>query len=171
MKFVEPHAGREVIYRPDHYNGQLQVHDTGLASLVGTVSIDPEGKLALEESRHPITRMGLKRMLEMLIDQWLKEAKVADTTVNFYPNAKIGDLACKVIEVSHGGKHPDVVYQMTRLYIDASTNLPVRVQNYDFPSRKGDSPVLVEDYFYMGMRTNVGYTDTEFDTRNPKYNY
>jgi hypothetical protein len=171
LKFLEPHAGREVIYRPDQNDGKLQVHDVGLASLVGTVSLDPEGKLALEENRHPISRLGLKKMVELLLEQWLKETRVADTAVNFYPNARIGSLSCKVIEVSHSKEHPEVVHQMTRLYIDAATKLPVRIQNYSFASRRGGKPELVEDYYYMSLRTNVGLKDIDFDTRNPNYGF
>lgn len=171
LKFLEPHAGREVLYRPDQNNGNLLVHDVGLASLVGTVSLDPHGKLALEESRHPVTAIGLKRMLEIILEQWLKETKLTDVAVNFYPNAKIGALPCKVIEISHSRPQPEVVYQMTRLYLDASTNLPVRVQNYAFPTRRGGKPELVEDYYYMNLRTNVGLTDLDFDAKNPNYKF
>lgn len=171
LKFIEPHAGREVLYRPDRNDGKLLVHDVGLASLVGTVSLDPTGKLAMEENRHPVTSIGVKRMLELIIEQWLKETKLSDVSVNFYPNAKIGALACKVIEISHAEPQTDVPYQMTRLYIDASTKLPVRVQNYSFPARRGDRPLLVEDYFYMNLRTNTGLKDVDFDTKNPAYKF
>lgn len=171
LKFLEPHAGREVIYRPDRNGGNLLVHDVGLAALVGTVSLDPNGKLALEESRHPVSAIGLKRMLELIFEQWLKETRLSDVTVNFYPNAKIGALACQVIELSHSKPQPEVTYQMTRLYLDATTKLPVRVQNYSFPTRRGGKPELVEDYFYMNLRTNVGLTDIDFDTKNPNYKF
>ena len=171
LKFIEPHAGREVIYRPDRNDGKLLVHDVGLASLVGTVALDPTGKLAMEENRHPVSSIGLKRMLEMILEQWLKETALADVTVNFYPNAKIGTLACKVVEVSHAEQHSSLPYQMMRLYIDAGTNLPVRVQNYSFSTRRGGKPRLVEDYFYMNLRVNTGLKDIDFDTKNPMYRF
>lgn len=171
LKFLEPHTGREVIYRPDQNDGKLLVHDVGLASLVGSVSLDPTGKLAMEESRHPLTQIGMKRMLELIIEQWLKETRLSEVSVNFYPNAKIGTLPCKVIEISHSKEHPDVVYQMTRLYIDASTRLPVRVQNYAFPTRRGGQPELVEDYFYSNLRINTGLADIDFDRTNPQYRF
>ena len=171
LKFVEPHAGREVIYRPDRNGGNLQVHDVGLAALVGTVSLDPKGKIALEESRHPVSAIGLKRMLELLLEQWLKETRLSDVTVNFYPNAKIGTLSCQVVEVSRAQDHADVVHQMTRVYIDATTKLPVRVQNYAFPTRRGGKPELIEDYYYMNLRGNTGLKDVDFDTENPLYRF
>lgn len=171
LKFLEPDAGREVIYWPDRNDGQLLVHEVGLAALVGTVKVDPHGKLALDSSRHPVTALGLKRMLELLMEQWLKETQLSDVQVNFYPSAKIGTLPCKVIELSHASRHPETTFQMTRLYLDAATKLPVRIQNYDFPSRAGAKPELVEDYFYQNLRVNTGLKDIDFDTKNPLYKF
>lgn len=171
IKFLEPHAGREVIYRPDRNNGMLLVHDTGLAALIGTLSLDPAGTLAMQENRHPISHIGLKRLMEMCLEQWLKETKIDDTTVNYYPNAKIAGHPCKVIEVSHARRHPDVVNHMTRLYLDAATKLPIRIQNYDYPIAPGEKPDLVEDYYYMDLRTNVGLKDEDFSQENGGYGF
>jgi hypothetical protein len=60
---------------------------------------------------------------------------------------------------------------MTRLYLDAATKLPVRVQNYEFPARRGGKPELVEDYFYQNLRVNTGLKDIDFDTKNPLYRF
>ena len=171
LKFIEPNAGREVLYRPDRYDGKMLVRDVGLASLVGTVQLDPKNKLALEQSRHSITAIGLRKMLTLLQEQWQAQTKFKDVTVNFYPNAKIGNLACKVIEVSHAQPQTGVLHQQTRLYLDPSSSLPVRIQKYAFPARRGGKPELVEDYFYQKLRTNPGLTDIDFDTRNPMYKF
>jgi len=60
---------------------------------------------------------------------------------------------------------------MTRLYIDKSTNLPVRVQQYGWPTKRKGTPELVEDYYYTNIRTNTGLTDADFNPKNPAYNY
>ncbi len=171
LKFLAPHAGREVIYWPDKNKGKMLVHDVGLASLVGTVSLDPAGSLAMEESRYPISQIGLKRMLQLLMDQWLQETKLRDVSVNFYPNAKIGKTSCRVIEVVHDKQHDLVRFHTTRLYLERKSGLPIRIQNFDFPKKPDGKPVLVEDYYYSDLRTNVGLRDIDFDTRNPKYNF
>ena len=35
----------------------------------------------------------------------------------------------------------------------------------------GQKPVLVEDYLYQNLKTNVGLPDIDFDPANPKYGY
>ncbi|MEZ6056977.1 MAG: DUF1571 domain-containing protein [Planctomycetaceae bacterium] len=171
LKFIEPNAGREVIYQPTVSGGNLQVHETGLAALIGTLSLEPTGATAMADNRHPVTEIGIKQMLELVVDQWLKETKLAEPKVNFYPNAKIGNLSCRVVEVTHASKETGASFHITRLYIDSETKLPVRIQNYDFPARAKQKPEVVEDYFYTELRTNVGLTDLDFDVRNPAYKF
>jgi hypothetical protein len=171
LKFIDPNPGREVLYVKGQNNGNMLVHETGIASLVGALEVDPEGKLALEHNRYPITRIGLKNMLTMLTERWLKETKLEGVDVKFYPAAKIGDLSCKVLVISYAEKKDNVRYAVSKLYLDPQTDLPIRLQNYDFPAKAGDQPVLVEDYFYTNMKTNVGFTNIDFDKTNPSYGF
>lgn len=170
LRFVEPHAGREVIFQPEANGGMMQVHETGIASLVGTLEIDPQGELAMKENRYPINKIGIRNLLALMIERWLQETEMDGAQVKYYPNATVGDLSCKVVEVTYAQRNDDLRYQTCRLYINADDNLPVRVQNYEFNPRGGE-PVLVEDYYYSNLRTNVGLTDLDFDTANPNYGY
>lgn len=171
LKFIEPNPGREVIYQPNVNGGNLQVHETGLAALIGTISLDPTGSTAMADNRHPVTEIGIRQMLELTIEQWLKETKLAEPKVNFYPNAKIGTLSCKVVEVTHAAEDSGATFHITRLYLDATTNLPVRIQNYAYPTRAKQKPEIIEDYYYTDLKTNIGLTDLDFDTKNPAYGY
>ena len=171
-KFLDSHAGRQVIYNEGKNSNQLQVKDVGLASLVGTLHIDPKGKAAMEESRYPITMIGLNIMAETVIEQWLGETKIDGVTVNVYPDAKLGDQPATVIETSYGQQSTQTKYALTRIYIEKKSGLMVKVQNYDFPTKKNkDKPILVEDYYYAKIMTNVGLKDLDFDTRNPNYGF
>lgn len=173
IKYLEPHAGREAIYFTGRNNGNVVVHDTGLAALVGTLNLDPAGSTAMDENRYPITKAGMVVMTESLMEQWIALAKAEATgvTVNHYPNAKIGNLACQTIEVVLAQPVGSSSYQTSRLYVDAASGLPIRVQQYAFPTRRGQKPVLVEDYLYQNLKTNIGLGDIDFDPANPKYGY
>ena len=170
MKFVEPKAGRELIYVDGGYGGNLQVHETGLAALVGTLSLDPKGNLAMSESRYPVSMIGVKTMAETIVDQWVAETVRTTPTVQYFPNATLGDTSCKAIESTHAAPGQGIKFQRTRLYLGKDSGLPLRVQQYDF-KRGGGEPVLVEDYAYLNVATNVGLTNIDFDIANPAYNF
>ncbi|MCY2965557.1 MAG: DUF1571 domain-containing protein, partial [Planctomycetota bacterium] len=75
FKFIEPHAGREVLYVEGQNKGKLMVHEgSGLASWVGTVSLAPTADKVMEENRYPITMAGLEKGLAQLLARWAKEA-------------------------------------------------------------------------------------------------
>ncbi|QDT66413.1 DUF1571 domain-containing protein [Calycomorphotria hydatis] len=164
-------AGREVMFVDGQYENKLQAHDTGIKSLIGTVSIDPQGTLALRESRYPITRIGMENLITAIIAQWNREMAVGGTEVKYYQEAKLLDRPVLVIETSHAEKKPEFRTQKTRVWIDKETYLPVRVQQYDWSNTPGQVGPLVEDYAYTKIQPNVGLTDQDFDTRNPAYSF
>lgn len=171
LKFQQPHAGREVIYVQGQNDNRMLVHETGFASLVGTLALDVDGSYALEENRYPLSMIGLRHMVTKLMEQWLRETEMDGITVNYYPNAHIGQLPCKAIETSHRRQRPGVKFQMFRLYVASETSYPVRLQSYDFPQGRETEPPLVEDYLYTDLAVNVGLADIDFSTKNPKYRF
>ena len=60
---------------------------------------------------------------------------------------------------------------MTRLYVAKKSGLPVRVEQFAYPTKTGSKPLMLEQYTYLGVKTNVGLKAIDFDTRNPKYDY
>ncbi len=171
LKFIEPSAGREVIFVSGKNDGKLLVHETGIASLVGTLSLDPAGKLAMDGNRYPVTMIGLRTMTETVIEKWLQVKNEKDLKVSVYPNATVGDLSCKVVETTLAKPVEGLAYQTVRLYMEKATGYPVRVQSLAFPVKAGDKPETVEDYFYSKLKTNVDLTDKDFDAENPAYGF
>jgi hypothetical protein len=113
--------------------------------------------------------IGMRKMLDRVIAQWEHEARYAETEVQYYPNARLGDLELKAIESKHPQPRKQFKFHMTRLYLHKQSQLPVRVEQYDFPKKNGDSPPLAEEYTYLKLRTNIGLTDHDFDIKNPNY--
>jgi hypothetical protein len=173
VKYLDPHEGREAIYVHGKNDGKVVVHDTGLASLAGTLKLDPLGSTAMGESRYPVYKVGMKLLVETIMGGWIQQAKqnAGGITVNHYPNSKIGDQSCHAIETVLTLPIGTESFQTTRLYFDSKTNLPVRLQQYAFPERRGQKPTLVEDYLYQSVKTNIGLTDADFDPNNPRYGY
>lgn len=171
-KFGEPHAGREVLYVAGRNNGMMLAHEgSGLRSLVGTVSLPLNSPEVTAENRHPLTEAGLRNLLVLLIRQWEGESQYGEISVQYYPDARLGNIACRVVEAMHPQPRRQFPYHLTRLYLDSQTGLPVRVENYGWPTQAGGRPVLVEEYTYVNVRTNVGLTDAHFDRSCPDYKF
>ena len=73
LYFNSPHRGREVIYVDGKNGGNLLAHETGLAALVGTVRLKPTSSTAMRDNRYPVTEIGMKRLVELLVGQWENE--------------------------------------------------------------------------------------------------
>jgi hypothetical protein len=171
LRYLAPYEGREVIYVEGQNKGQLLAHDVGVKALVGTVSLLPTSRRAMDESRYPITKIGMQALLDLTIEQWESELAHDEIDVKYFPNAKIGEVECKVIQTSHSEPRKHFRFHMTRLYIDRSTNLPVRIEQFGWPAKDGDNPPIIEEYTYLNLKANVGLKDIDFDTRNPSYGY
>ena len=134
LNFAGDVAGREILFVQGKNGNQIQAHEgSGLKSLVGTVSLATDGVEAMQENRYPITMIGMRKMLETVLAQWQEETKYGEIDVKFYPEAKLGGRPCQVIESSHPQPRRQFKFHMTRLFIDAQTKLPVRVEQYGFP--------------------------------------
>jgi len=169
--FRGPEAGREVIYVQGANNGNMLVHDTGINALAGTIALPPTSPQVMKESRYPITRAGCLSMLDAVIKQFEVEARYEGSVVKFYPNAKLGEVPCQVVEVTHPRQAREFRFYRTRLYVDKQTRIPVRVEQYAWPRSPQQQPPIVEEYTYANIRTNVGLTVQDFDPRNPNYRF
>lgn len=171
MYFEDTHAGREVIFVEGKNNNNLLVHETGFASLIGTLELAPTGSQAMSENRYPITKVGIQNMMEAVIEQWEAETTYGETEVKYFEDAKIGSMKCRVIESSHPQPRKQFKFHITRVWIDVKSGLPVRVQQFGFPPKNGEKPPVIEDYTFSDIKAEVRLTDRDFDTKNPSYNY
>jgi outer membrane lipoprotein-sorting protein len=52
---------------------------------------------------------------------------------------------------------------MARIYFDDELKIPIRYEAYDFPTQEGGKPVLLEEYTYLDVKVNNGFTDKDFE--------
>ena len=63
------------------------------------------------------------------------------------------------------------MFHLARIYVDQQYNLPIRYEAYDWPKEPGAEPQLIEEYTYLDLKLNNGFTDADFDIRNPNYQF
>lgn len=169
LGYVKPYTGREVLYVAGQNGGNLLGHGTGIELVAGTLVMAPNSARALEESRYPITNIGMRNMVNTLATQWGNEIQYDDIKVKYYPNAKVDKVSCRVYETTHAKRRAGVKFYRSRLYIGRETGLPVRAESFDFPASTGAKAPLVEQYTYMNPKTNVGLGNIDFSKNNPRY--
>jgi outer membrane lipoprotein-sorting protein len=185
LRFLAPQElrDREVIYVEGQNDGNLLAHESpnrkgviGLLSrtpLVGTTSLAPDSTLAMVGNRYPITEIGILNLTLKLIEVGEQDMQHDPSTADakYYPNAKVEDRECEAFVFVHPERGNGFTFHRAEIFIDKKLNLPIRYVSYDWPESPGETPPLIESYTYTRLKLNVGLTDEDFDTKNPKYKF
>jgi hypothetical protein len=161
----------EGIYVQGKYNNKIVGHTTNFpGSLLGTVSVDPRGPLAMDRQHYPITEIGLlnlcRRIIEIVqADMGHGECEVAFADVEFD-----GRLATRV-EVVHPVRREHFRFHLGRVYVDRQQDIPLHYEAYDWPQQPRGEPELIESYTYRNIVLNPGLSDRDFDPKNPEYHF
>ncbi len=174
LKFLKPaaFADREVIYIAGANNGNLLAREgSGLKRKLGVLPLKPNGPLAMDENRYPITNIGIQFLAKRLIEVATQDRKYGEAEVHFFNKAKVGDRVCTLVEVVHPAARRNFLYHKARIFIDDELQVPIRYEAYLWPEKPGAEPPLDESYTYVNLKLNVGLTDADFDIKNAKYGF
>jgi hypothetical protein len=174
LYFLGPDAvkGQEVIYVNGHNDGNMLAHaGSGVRAMVGTVSLKPQSMLAMQGNRYPVTEIGVENLAKRLVEVAEHDKQFGECEVNFYPNAKVNGRVCTCVQVVHPVPRRNFRFHLARVFIDDELTIPIRYEAYDWPQEAGGQPVLLEEYTYMNVKINNGFTDADFDPRNAAYKF
>jgi hypothetical protein len=76
-----------------------------------------------------------------------------------------------MIQVVHPVPRRNFLFNVARIYLDDELQIPIRYEAYDWPEQQGADPVLLEEYTYLNLKLNQGFTDADFDVHNPNYGF
>ena len=174
MYFLDPPKlkGREVIYVSGRNKGKLWAHPNGIKrKVIGTISLDPTGRIAMEGNRYPLTDIGFLNLTRRLIEVGNHDTKFGECESRTFPGAKINGRTCTCIQAVHPFPRSTFRYHIARIYVDDELNIPIRYESYWWPQKKGGKPQLLEEYTYLNIKLNNGFTDVDFDPKNPDYSF
>lgn len=172
LKFREPKSvrGREVIWTEGVNSNKLISHEGGYLNLM-RVELEPTGMLAMMDNKYPITEIGMTRLVEKLIEKGERDRLVGPCEVQIIEDQRVGDRACRLIQVKHPEPDPRFDFHIAQIFIDNERMIPLRYAAFMWPKDPGAEPLLEEEYTYLDVKLNVGLTDTDFDPSNPAYDY
>jgi len=174
LYFLAPEdvKGQEVIYVAGRNDGNMLAHaGSGVRAMVGTVSLKPDGALAMTGNRYSVTEIGVENLAKRLVEVAQHDKQFGECEVNFFPNAKVNGRICTCVQVAHPVPRRNFRFHLARVFIDDELLIPVRYEAYDWPHEQGGQPVLMEEYTYMNVKTNNGFTDADFDPANAAYKF
>jgi len=100
VKYVEPHAGREGIYVHGENRNRVRAHKGSIPDVA--VSLNPLGRVAMEDNHHPITSFGLERMLELSTRNLRKAIERGDSALRVSNGGMIRGEPTWRIEIESG---------------------------------------------------------------------
>jgi hypothetical protein len=173
LNFLAPGdmKGQEVIYVAGQNKGNMWAHGVGFRKVFGTVSLPPTGPLAMTNQRYPLTELGIMNLTRRLAEVGERDKNFGECEVKFYEGAKINKRVCTCIEVIHPVARRNFLFHLARVFVDKELNVPIRYEAYDWPKEPGLAPPLMEEYTYLNLKLNNGFTDADFDIRNPAYRF
>jgi outer membrane lipoprotein-sorting protein len=174
MYFIGPAGvkGQECLYVSGVNNGNMWAHGVGIKqTMFGTVSLKPDGPVAMSGQRYPITELGVLNLTKRLVEVAEQDVKYDECEVKTIKGAKINDRPCTCIQVMHPVPRRNFLFHIARIFVDDELNVPVRYEAYDWPKEAGGQPELMEEYTYLNMKVNNGFTDADFDIKNPNYHF
>jgi len=174
MVFLGPEEmkGREVIYVVGQNDGKLLAHEgKGWRARLGMVALKPESPIAMEGQRYPITMLGMRTLTQRLMEVGREDLRYDEVSVKFHDGAKINGRSCSWLEAMHPVPRKHFRYHLARIFIDDELQMPVRFEAFLWPYKTGGKPVLVEQYTYLNIKINNGFTDKDFDPQNEKYRF
>jgi hypothetical protein len=174
LRFDSPASlkGQEVLYIDGANEGKMWAHGIGIQrTLFKTISLRPDGPIAMRGERYPVTEIGLLNLTHRLIEVAEQDIKYGECEVKFFKGAKINDRVCTCTQAIHPVPRRNFLFHIARIFVDDELNLPIRYESYDWPKKEGAAPDLLEEYTYLNLKLNNGFTDANFDVHNPSYRF
>lgn len=170
VRFPRPEGRpwQEVIFVEGQNNGMMWAHSDRY-KLMGTASLYPDGRRALQESRYPLTQAGILNLIDRLVEVAESDARFGECEVKIDNGAKIESRPCLCVAVTHPTPRKQFRFHHARVYIDSTLHVPVRYESYHWPRKQGEAPILLEEYTYLDYKFDAPLDEQDFDIKNPAY--
>ena len=182
MKWIEGgDTGREVLFVDGESENKMLVKLGGIKGrLMPHLKLDPSGSLAMAESRHPVTELGLLQLCDLLLryrkrDLTLPAGQVKWQVTN---SEQMFDRDCYCFTYEYSSAEVEAVYRKSVIYLDRELALPICVKNFGWADEGAevsadpelfDEETLIEYYGYTELQLGSQLADRDFDKANSEY--
>jgi hypothetical protein len=167
----ESKKGQEVIWSEDLFDGKLCAHLAGIMGLK-RMYVKPTSIFAMVGQRHPISEIGMAKLVETLIQRGKRDREDPNITIARVPDFQHGDVTVDLYQITcskpRGG---DDDFSYSEVAFDRERMLLLIFRTFGWPENEGEEAPLLESYAYHDVKLNVGLTDEDFNPDNPDYNF
>lgn len=174
LDFQAPAAmkGREVIWAQDLYDGKMVVHEVGMLLGLKRIWLDPNGMIAMQGQRYPISQIGMVRLVEKLIERGERDRDNPDIEVILTEDYEFNGRSTELIQIRRGKPtEEEEDFSLAEIVIDKERQLVLLYRSFGWPENNEDSPPMIESYSYQDVEMNVGLTVEDFSPDNPAYSF
>lgn len=157
---------REILFVKGRDENKVLVHQPGALSRFFTLVLAPDSPRVLRESRHPVTDVGLGRLVELLVENAGRALRQGELTLlDRGVTEEFGRRQRRIEAVLP--REPAKGYYCYRVLVsvDLEWGLPVAATIFGWDDR------IVADYLYRDLRLNPGLHAIDFDPANPEYSF
>lgn len=174
LYFLGPHAmkGREAVYVEGQNDGKMWTHQADVQdSSADTLSLAPDGMIAMRGQRYPLTELDILGMMRRLLKVAEENVKEGECEVKSFRGVMFNGRTCTAIQIVHPVRRCNLPFHLARIFVDDELNVIVRYEAHDWPKKAGGPPQLIEEYTYLNLKLNNGFSDRDFDVSNPNYRF
>ena len=167
MRWLDgPSKGREGLFVSGTHDDKFLVSEPRGFQRLFTAALEPTDRRVMEQSRHPVTDIGIGRLLEFVGESTRRAARngvlrAIDRGTVESAGRRVRQVECVLTQGARDGYY---AYRAL-LGFDEENHLLVRAVVYDWTDQ------LVEDYAYNDLRLNPGHTSRDFDPSNKEYGF
>jgi hypothetical protein len=175
MKWTSGDRGRQLIYVEGQNDGNMLVQPGGIKGrLTGVMSLDPQGTMAMAESRYPVTQAGLLELARTVLKYQRQDLeRGTGFTCELRDDETFEDRPCYLYTVVYDSPEIHPEYRKSMLYIDKELSMPICVKNFTWARDPNpetiDEDTLVEFYAYTDLEIRKRLSTADFDQHNSDY--
>lgn len=179
LKWNTGDTGREVLYVDGENDGEMLVRaGRGLKAKLGTLSLAPDGTLAMSEARYPITKAGLLELALIIQDAHQFDLKTSNfSRCELLADQEFDGRKCWCYYIEYADAQGSPQYRKSITLLDQEWSVPVYIKNYTWPTpdlanatpEEMDEATLIEYYTYTDVRFRQQLANSDFDRENEEY--
>lgn len=158
-----PHEGREALYVEGENDNQVIGHEGGFFGFI-TLDMEPTGSMAMRGNRHPITDVGIGRLIQIVTENGERAKKEGVLKLRYLGAGEAFGRDTHHVEAklpAEQGYYGGTI----EIWVDAGNGLPIKIKIFGWDGE------LWESYGYKDLKLNPGLTDAEFSEDYEGYDF